>query len=139
MNVVLVVVVVLVVLLILLKYLTPLHNSTSSSVMIAAPLLTVFSAQFIVSLSIAEDVKTILFCTTVVDYCTHNVYSFCITFLGIAHSNCTAETKRLCRSVDVQCCMSIVAIATVTNNLSAVPLALLLCRYIVLYVYWCYC
>jgi len=50
---VVVVVVVVVVLSILLKYLTPLNNSTFGPVTIAAPLLTVLSAEFIVSLSIA--------------------------------------------------------------------------------------
>ena len=41
------------VLVIVLKYLTFLHNSTLSPVTLAAPLLTVFSAQFVVSFSTA--------------------------------------------------------------------------------------
>ena len=38
---------------IVLKYLTYIHNFTISPVTLAAPLLTVFSAQFVVSFSIA--------------------------------------------------------------------------------------
>ena len=45
--------------------------------------------------------------------------------LCTADSKCTAETDSLCSCVDVYCCMSIAAIAVVTNSLSAVPLALL--------------
>ena len=45
--------VVVVVFVVLLKYLTYIHNSTHSPVTLSAPLLTVFSVQFVVSFSIA--------------------------------------------------------------------------------------
>ena len=51
---VVVVVVISVVLGIVLKYLTHSHNSTLSPITLSAPLLTVFSVQFIVSFSTAR-------------------------------------------------------------------------------------
>jgi len=51
--VVVLVIAVVVVFIVVLKYLTIIHKFTISHVTLAAPLLTVFSAKFIVSFSIA--------------------------------------------------------------------------------------
>ena len=115
--VVVVLVVVLVVPSILLRYFNLSNSSTFSPVSIAAPLLTVCSEHFCQLMCV--------FSIVVVDYETHNLYSLCITFLGITQKYFTLSTNRLCSTVDVYCCMSVDAIVIATNSQSALPVALL--------------
>jgi hypothetical protein len=84
-------------------YITILNISTFSPFTLATPLLTVFDAQFIVSLSYHEDVKAVVFNTVAVDYCTpsYNLYTSCIPSLCTAHRNCRAETNSLYSCVDL--------------------------------------
>ena len=96
-----VVAIVAVLLSIVLKYLRTFHNVTLSPLTSPAQLWLYLVHSLLLASVQHEDIQVLLFNTVNVDCCTHIVYTPNITFLCIAHSDCTAE--RVCAAQYMHC------------------------------------